>query len=129
MASRPSRGRTLRASAKPASARASLLPRLAGCLGASAFRGKRQGPATRKKTRPKQRPLKRAPALLKKIQRTHKNKRIRLFLQDEARIGQKGRVCHIWWKRGQRPPGLWHKGFTFAYIFAAVEPGTDSALK
>jgi len=75
-----------------------------------------------------QRPLKRAPALLKEIQCTHKNKRLRLFFQDEARIGQKGRVCHIWWKRGERPPGLCDKRFTFAYIFAAVEPGADNAF-
>jgi DDE superfamily endonuclease len=65
---------------------------------------------------------------LKNIQHTHKDKRIRLFFQDEARIGQKGRVCHIWWKRGERPPGLCDKRFTFAYIFAAVEPGTDNAF-
>ncbi len=72
--------------------------------------------------------VKRAPALLKEIQCTHKNKRIRLFFQDEARIGQKGRVCHVWWTRGQRPPGLCDKRFTFAYIFAAVEPGTDNGF-
>lgn len=41
---------------------------------------------------------------------------------------QKGRVCHVWWKRGERPPGLCDKRFTFAYIFAAVEPGTDNAF-
>ena len=92
------------------------------------FRGRRQGPVTRKNIRAKQRPLKRAPALLRKIQSTHKNKRLRLFFQDEARIGQKGRVCHIWWKRGERPPGLSDKRFTFAYIFAAVEPATDNAF-
>jgi transposase len=34
----------------------------------------------------------------------------------------------VWWKRGQRPPGLCDKRFTFAYIFAAVEPGTDNAF-
>ena len=61
-------------------------------------------------------------------QRTHKRKRIRLFFQDEARIGQKGRTCHVWWRRGERPPGLCDKRFTFAYIFAAVEPGTDNAF-
>ena len=37
-------------------------------------------------------------------------------------------MCHIWWKRGQRPPGLCDRRFTFAYIFAAVEPGTDNAF-
>ena len=78
--------------------------------------------------RPPQRPLKRARRTLKKIADTHKGKRVRLFFQDEARIGQKGRVCHIWWKRGERPPGLCDKRFTFAYIFAAVEPGTDNAF-
>jgi hypothetical protein len=51
-----------------------------------------------------------------------------LFFQDEARIGQKGRVCHVWWTRGKRPPGLCDRRFTFAYIFAAVEPGTDNGF-
>jgi putative transposase len=41
---------------------------------------------------------------------------------------QKGRVCHVWWKRGERPPGLCDRRFTFAYIFAAVRPGTDNAF-
>lgn len=51
-----------------------------------------------------------------------------MFFQDEARIGQKGRTCHVWWKRGERPRGIADKRFTFAYIFAAVEPGTDNAF-
>jgi hypothetical protein len=79
-------------------------------------------------TRPHNRPLKRAPALLRKIQCTHKSERIRLSFQDEARIGQKGRTCHIWWKRGEHPPGLCDKRFTFAYVFACVEPGTDNGF-
>lgn len=53
---------------------------------------------------------------------------MRLFFQDEARIGQKGRTCHVWWTRGERPRGTADKRFTFAYIFAAVEPGTDNAF-
>ena len=51
-----------------------------------------------------------------------------MFFQDEARIGQKGRTCHVWWTRGKRPPGLADKRFTFAYIFACVEPGTDNSF-
>ena len=62
---------------------------------------------------------------MRKIQRTHKNKRLRLYFQDEARIGQKGRTCHIWWKRGERPPGLVDQRYINAYIYAVVEPGTD----
>ena len=34
----------------------------------------------------------------------------------------------MWWRRGQRPRGLADKRFTFAYIFACVEAGTDNAF-
>ena len=78
--------------------------------------------------RSRKRPLKKGPETLAKIAATHKGKRIRLFFQDEARIGQKGRTCHVWWTRGKRPRGLADKRFTFAYIFAAVEPGADNAF-
>lgn len=50
------------------------------------------------------------------------------MFQDEARIGQKGRVCHRWFQRGKRPPGPADQRYTFAYIYAAVEPGTDNAF-
>jgi hypothetical protein len=39
-----------------------------------------------------------------------------------------GRVCHIWWKRGERPPGLVDQRYVNAYIYAAIEPGTDNAF-
>ena len=49
---------------------------------------------------------------------------------DEARVGQKGRLCYRWWLRGRRPPGRCDQRFAWAYIFAAVEPatGADVAL-
>jgi transposase len=49
---------------------------------------------------------------------------------DEARVGQKGRLCHRWWRRGQRPPGRRDRRFEWTYLFAAVEPatGADVAL-
>jgi len=49
---------------------------------------------------------------------------------DEARVGQKGRLCHRWWLRGRRPPGRCDRRFAWAYLFAAVEPatGADVAL-
>ena len=59
---------------------------------------------------------------------THSTKKIRLFFQDEARVGQKGRVCHRWYTRGKRPPGKADQRYTFAYIFGAVEPGTDNSF-
>ena len=53
---------------------------------------------------------------------------MRVFFQDEARIGQKGRVCHRWYTKGQRPPGTADQRFTFAYLFAASEVETDNAF-
>jgi transposase len=102
--------------------------RWGGCCASSACRDRRRGPAIRCKTRLPPRLLKKARRILQTIQRTHKRKRLRLFFQDEARIGQKGRVCHIWWKRGERPPGLVDQRYVNAYIYAAVEPGTDNAF-
>ena len=34
----------------------------------------------------------------------------------------------MWWRRGERPRGIADKRFTFASIFAAIEPGADNAF-
>jgi transposase len=47
---------------------------------------------------------------------------------DEARFGQKGRVCHRWFTRGQRPPGLCDQRYTWAHLFAAARPATGQAF-
>jgi DDE superfamily endonuclease len=47
---------------------------------------------------------------------------------DEARVGQKGRLCHRWRPRGRRPPGRCDRRFEWAYLFAAVEPATGADL-
>ena len=54
----------------------------------------------------------------------HPDKRIELWFEDEARVGNKGRVCHRWWQRGERPPGLQQLGYKWAYLFTAVRPAT-----
>lgn len=53
---------------------------------------------------------------------------VQLWCQDEARIGQKGRVCHRWYERGVRPPGPADQRFDSLYLFAACRPGTDEAF-
>jgi hypothetical protein len=42
-----------------------------------------------------------------------------------VRIGNKGRVCHLWWRRGER-----QLGYQWAYIFTAIRPanGEDVTL-
>jgi transposase len=43
---------------------------------------------------------------------------------DEARFGQKGRVCHRWFTRGQRPGGLCDQRYIWTHLFAAVRPAS-----
>lgn len=54
----------------------------------------------------------------------HPGKRVELWFQDEARVGQKGRLRHRWWIRGERAPGICDRRFEWAYIFGAVRPAT-----
>ncbi len=54
----------------------------------------------------------------------HPDKRLQLWFQDEARVDNKGRVCHRWWRRGERAPGTRQIGYQWAYIFSAVRPAT-----
>ena len=62
------------------------------------------------------------------IRAAHPGKRLTLWCQDEARVGQKGRVCHRWFTRGQRPPGLCDQRYTWAHLFAAVRPSTGQGF-
>ena len=39
-------------------------------------------------------------------------------------MGNKGRVCYRWWRRGERAPGIRQIGYQWAYIFSAVRPAT-----
>ncbi len=58
----------------------------------------------------------------------HPGKRLTLWFQDEVRFGQKGRVCHRWFTRGQRPPGLCDQRCTWTHLFAAVQPATGQSF-
>jgi hypothetical protein len=47
---------------------------------------------------------------------------------DEARIGQKGRLTHVWYQKGGRPRGLHQQGFASAHLFGAVCPERDAGV-
>lgn len=63
---------------------------------------------------------------MKETTALHPCQRIELWFQDEARVGQQGRVAHRWWLRGERPLGLCDRRFTSTYIYAAVCPATGA---
>lgn len=58
----------------------------------------------------------------------HPMRRTQIWFQDEGRFGQKGRVAHRWWVRGERPLGLCDRRFSSTYIYAAVCPETGGSF-
>src|SRR4051794_36685996 len=48
--------------------------------------------------------------------------RVELWFMDEARVGQKGRLTHVWYQKGVRPRGMRQQGFASAHLFGAVCP-------
>ena len=48
--------------------------------------------------------------------------RVELWFMDEARIGQKGGVTHVWYQKGARPRGVRQQGFASAHLFGAMCP-------
>ena len=62
------------------------------------------------------------PDLIEGLAREHTGERIELWFMDEARVGQKGGVTHVWYQKGVRPRGVRQQGFASAYLFGAVCP-------
>ena len=60
----------------------------------------------------------------------HPGKRVEVWQQDEARIGQQGTLTRVWGERGSRPSAVRQSEYEWAYLFAAVNPttGASSAL-
>jgi hypothetical protein len=54
--------------------------------------------------------------------------RVELWFEDEARIGQKGRVTHVWYQKGVRPHGVREHRFASAHLFGAVCPARDAGV-
>src|SRR3954468_10469801 len=52
--------------------------------------------------------------------------RVELWFMDEARVGQKGGLTHVWYQKGLRPRGRRQQGFSSAYLFGAVCPEREA---
>lgn len=55
-------------------------------------------------------------------------RRLEVWFQDEARIGQTGRNCRRWYQKGTRPTGLKDQRHTAVYLFGAACPERDAAF-
>ena len=58
----------------------------------------------------------------------HPGKRIRWFVQDEARIGQQGTLTRVWARTGSRPSAVRQTEYEWVYPWAAVEPASGASV-
>lgn len=58
----------------------------------------------------------------------HPGKRIRWFVQDEARIGQQGTLTRVWAATGSRPTWVKQSEYQWVYLWAAVEPASGASV-
>ncbi len=56
------------------------------------------------------------------VRAAHPGKRIELWWQDEARIGQKNKLTRRWARRGTRPRAPHDQRTAWAYLFGAICP-------
>lgn len=61
------------------------------------------------------------------IKNDNSNKKIEIWFQDEARVGQHGTLERVWARTGTRPRALQDMRFENAYIFGGICPGENKA--
>ena len=64
------------------------------------------------------------------MKQEHPDRRVEVWLQDEARVGQQGTLTRVWAEQGSRPIAVKQTEYEWAYLFAAANPvsGASSAL-
>jgi transposase len=57
-------------------------------------------------------------------------RRVEVWFQDEARIGQQGTLTNVWAERGSRPTAVQQTEYEWCYLWAAVHPesGRNSSM-
>ena len=58
----------------------------------------------------------------------HRGKRLRWFVQDEARVGQQGTLTRVWARTGSRPTAVRQTEYEWVYLWAAVEPASGASV-
>jgi len=110
------------------STRPCIARRWVGCCAAWACRDRRRAPATRRRHRPRRRPLKRAPQLLNNFSVRINTSACACSSRTRPASARRVVCAASGGSAASARQGLCDRRFTFAYIFAAVEPGTDNAF-
>ena len=72
----------------------------------------------------------RLPPFVHKIQQQNPQRKVEVWFQDEARIGQQGTITSVWADKGTRPISVKQTEYEWLYLFGAVNPvnGNSAAL-
>lgn len=62
------------------------------------------------------------------MKQEHPGKTVRVFVSDEARIGQKGTLTRVWAPTGSRPTLVRQCEYDWLYLWAAVDPMTGDSI-
>lgn len=62
------------------------------------------------------------------MKQAHPDKKLRWFVQDEARIGQQGTTTRVWAPTGSRPVAVKQTQYEWVYLWGAVEPATGQSV-
>jgi transposase len=65
--------------------------------------------------------------MVRSTARTHPGAEIQIWVQDEARFGQKGSLTRVWARRGSRPRAPKQTQYESLYLTGAVCPATGAA--
>ncbi|HEU5039378.1 MAG TPA: IS630 family transposase [Gemmatimonadales bacterium] len=62
------------------------------------------------------------------MRRAHPGEKVRLFVMDEARVGQQGTLTRVWARTGSRPAAVRQTEYEWVYLWAAAEPATGRSV-
>ena len=54
------------------------------------------------------------------ITEAHPEQEVRVYFEDEARMGQQGTLCRVWARTGSRPRGVRQNQYGYLYVLTAV---------
>jgi transposase len=54
------------------------------------------------------------------IREAHPDEDVRVWFEDEARLGQQGTLCRVWARKGSRPRGVKQTQYGYLYVLTAV---------
>ena len=68
------------------------------------------------------------PPFVQKVRDRQPQKKVEVWFQDEARIGQQGTLTRVWAQRGSRPTAIKQTEYEWVYLFASTNSHTGESV-